>query len=307
MVQPAIHQNTGVTQQKKSDVVSDSAQVSQREVDELFQFVFKSNSDGILVSDKDGRIVLLNRNAEQFLNITPENILGRKLRLQSLVSHPNEVKISRLGKEPGIAEMRSVEVSVDSKTYRISAFHDITEFVRVREELKALSLVDELVNLCNSRGFFTLGQQQIKLSNRTGRGFYLFLFNIDNYKKAVEKFGPQGGNILIIQTAKLLKETFRTSDVIARINNEIFAVLAFEAVPENVDSIAKRLLDNLEKYNEAAGSDQSILASMGTAYYNPAQPCSIDELMGFADMLLYGQKRGAKKSALLWYLEQEKH
>jgi diguanylate cyclase (GGDEF)-like protein len=291
---------------EKSELVTDPAQMTSTEINELFQFVFKSNTDGILVSDKEGRIILLNRNAEQFFNISPENILGRKLRLQTMNKEPNEVNISRPGRDPGIAEIRSSEVKVDSKMYRISAFHDITEFVRVREELKALSLVDELVNLCNGRGFFTLGQQQVKLSNRTGHGFYLFLVNIDNYKKIVEKHGQQGGNGLIVQVARILKDTFRTSDIIARINDEIFAVLAVESEPESLDSIAKRLLSNLEEFNASVDSEQSILASMGSAYYNPAQPCSIDELMGFADMLLYGQKRGPKKSALLWYLEQEK-
>jgi diguanylate cyclase (GGDEF)-like protein len=295
-----------VKQVEKSELVSDPIRMTPAETNELFQFVFKSNTDGILVSDKEGRVILLNRNAEQFFNISPENILGRKLRLQPLNTEPNEVNISRPGKDPGIAEIRLSEVNVDSKTYRVSAFHDITEFVRVREELKALSLVDELVNLCNGRGFFTLGQQQVKFSNRTGRGFYLFLVNIDNYKKIVEKHGQQGGNGLIIQVATILKDTFRTSDIIARIGDEIFGVLAVESEPESLDSIAKRLLDNLETFNASVDPDRSILASMGSAYYNPAHPCSIDELMGFADMLLYGQKRGPKKSALLWYLEQEK-
>ena len=296
-----------VKQGDKSGVVSDPAQITSGEINELFQFVFKSNTDGILVSDKEGRIVLLNQNAEQFFNISPENILGRKLRLQSLANESSEVNISRPGKEPGIAEIRSTELKVDSKTYRISAFHDVTEFVRVREELKALSLVDELVNLCNARGFFTLGQQQVKFANRTGKGFYLLLINLDSYKKAIEKFGQQGGNRIIIQASKILEDTFRSSDIIARLKDDVFAVLAFEAQPESFDSIAKRLLDNLEKYNSEIDSDQSVLASMGSAYYDPAHPCSIDELVGFADMLLYGQKRGTRKSALLWYLEKEKH
>jgi diguanylate cyclase (GGDEF)-like protein/PAS domain S-box-containing protein len=306
-----IHSGTSEPREVKlkepSEVISDPVQITPNEMNELFQLVFKSNTDGILVSDTEGRIVLLNCNAEQFFNLSAEKILGRRLRLQNKINESNEVNILRPGKDPGIAEIRSIEVKVESRIYRISAFHDITELVRVREELRSLSLVDDLVNLCNGRGFFTLGQQQIKLSNRTGRGFYLFLANIDNYKKVTEKHGQQMGNRLIIQAAKILKDTFRTSDIVARISEETFAILAIEAEPESLDTMAKRLLSNLEIYNAAAGPDQSVLASMGTAHYNPAHPCSIDELMAFADMLLYGQKRGQQKSALLWYLEKENH
>lgn len=52
-----------------------------------------------------------------------------------------------------------------------------------------------------------------------------------------------------------------------------------------------RLQDQVDKHNNERGRRYKISISMGTAYYDPDNPCSLDQLMSRADKLMYDQKR----------------
>ena len=287
--------------EKKSTQLS--LDISEKE--RLFHSIFEFCADAILISDSDGVIRLLNHNAERLFNLPSEKIIGGKIKLLCKTEQCKEVSILRPEKDTGIAEVHSFELKLNDMTFRVSMLHDITELVRLREELRAMTFVDDLVDLCNRRGFFTLAQQQIKLANRTKRGLYLFLINVDNVKQVSDGNGEKAADSMIVRAAQIIKDTFRKSDIVARVSKETFAVLALEAQGGSTDVIGKRLQGNLEKYNAGVSPECALLASMGTAYYDPSRPCSIDTLFGYADMLLYKQRNDKRKSALLWYLEKD--
>lgn len=57
-----------------------------------------------------------------------------------------------------------------------------------------------------------------------------------------------------------------------------------------------RLQDKVDKHNNERDRRYKISISMGTAYYDPENPCSLDELMSRADKLMYDQKRSKNPS-----------
>ena len=270
---------------------------------ELLRRIFEFSADAIMVSDNEGKIRLLNRSAAHLFNLPAEKMVGQTISPKPSSSESIEVTLTRPDKDSGIAEVRSVEFKLSGNTMCVSTLRDVTELVRLREELRALSVVDELIGLCNRRGFFMFAQQQLKMANRNKKGLYLLLMGVDNLAQAKNNGDEQSANRLLIRMSKILRDTFRKSDIIARISEETFAVLAIEAQIGGTDAMAGRLAGNLEKYNIQAAVEDRLMASMGSAYYNPEQPCSLDELMGLADMLLQRQQRGERQSALIWYLE----
>jgi diguanylate cyclase (GGDEF)-like protein len=274
------------------------------EGNELFRLIFEGSADAIFVLDREGTVRLLNSGAERLLGRPAKQVMGHKFGLPFRIDEPKEVTISRPGKDTGIAEIRSIEVELHGETFYITSLRDVTEMVRLREELRALALVDELVGLCNRRGFFVLAQQQLKLASRAKNWLFLLLVNLDNLKRVQDTFGQQASDRLLVDAAAILKDTFRKSDIIARVSEETFAILAIETQHDGATIMATRLRKNIEEYNAKVGPDRALLASMGIANYEPEHPCSLDELMGNADLLLYGQKRGRQKSALLWYTEK---
>jgi diguanylate cyclase (GGDEF)-like protein/PAS domain S-box-containing protein len=168
---------------------------------------------------------------------------------------------------------------------------DITERKHAEESLLALSLVDHLTGLYNRRGFSALAQQELKKANRIKRGMLLLFADVDDLKKINDSLGHQEGDLALIDTANLLKDTFREPDIIARIGGDEFVVLAAETPATSADILTARLKEHLKSSNKKGGHRYKLSISMGIVQYNPEQPCSIDELLSRADKMMYEQKR----------------
>jgi PleD family two-component response regulator len=112
---------------------------------------------------------------------------------------------------------------------------------RMQEQIRSLSLVDELTGLYNRRGFLTLASQQLKLAHRLKKRMLLVFADLDGMKRINDTLGHQEGDKALIEIAKILKETFRESDIIARLGGDEFVVLTLEKSVSSDDAITKRL------------------------------------------------------------------
>ena len=159
-----------------------------------------------------------------------------------------------------------------------------------------LSIRDDLTGLYNRRGFFILTEQQLKLSMRTRKGLLLFLADLDGLKQINDVHGHMEGDRAIKAAADILCKTFRTSDIVTRIGGDEFAVAAVEAQPSCQPQIVMRLREAIETHNESSRAAYGISLSMGSAYFNPDEPVSVESLLNAADQALYAQKRAQQKA-----------
>jgi diguanylate cyclase (GGDEF)-like protein len=163
---------------------------------------------------------------------------------------------------------------------------------RMQENIRSLSLVDELTGLYNRRGFLTLASQQLKLANRLKKRMLLIFADLDGMKRINDTLGHQEGDKALIEIAKILKETFRESDIIARLGGDEFVVLTLEKSVSSDDAITKRLQERLNSQNAHGNRHYCLSLSLGVAHHDPEHSCSIDELLAKADLSMYQQKRG---------------
>jgi diguanylate cyclase (GGDEF)-like protein len=167
----------------------------------------------------------------------------------------------------------------------------------MEEKLRVLSFVDDLTGLHNRRGFLTLAEQQVKIANRTKGKMLLIFIDLDHMKWINDTYGHPQGDQALREMATILRETFRESDIIARMGGDEFAVLTIEGVGESEDLLTARLLENIACHNNGKGNPNLKLSiSMGTATYDPRSSCLIDELLGRADQSMYEQKRMKQKN-----------
>ena len=233
----------------------------------------------------------LNPAAEHLFGRTSEQMVGKSFGFPMAFGIPLELNILRPGQESRVAEMRVAKIAQQNETLYMANLRDITELVRLREELRTMALIDDLTGLNNRRGFSTLGQQQLKLSNRTKRGMFLLFGDLDNLKWINDTFGHHEGDQALIETANIYRETFRQSDIIARVGGDEFAVLAVEAYRDSSDILAARLHESLRTHNAQRNRRYKLSISVGLDYYDPTCPCSIDELLDRADRSMYEQKQ----------------
>ncbi len=169
---------------------------------------------------------------------------------------------------------------------------------RLQMELHRLALTDPLTGLYSRRGFLTLADQQLKAMERTKRGLILLFADLDGLKQINDTFGHEEGDTALVQTAALLKQTFRGSDIVARLGGDEFVVLAAEAAQESAAVMTARLQRCFEEYNTQGKHPYQLFVSVGVAVADPLQPPSLEALMNKADQHLYEQKRVRKQLSI---------
>ncbi len=169
---------------------------------------------------------------------------------------------------------------------------------RKEDELREMSLTDELTGLHNRRGFFTLADQQLKIANRSKKAMSLLYADLDGLKIINDTFGHDEGDRALVETAALLRDAFRESDIIARIGGDEFVVLTVDIGDVKQDSLISRVQEKFDARN-AAGHVKFVLSiSQGIACYDPEDPCSVLDLVNQADKRMYDEKIAKKAGRL---------
>ena len=162
---------------------------------------------------------------------------------------------------------------------------------RLLAEIRELSLTDDLTRLYNRHGFFTLGEQQLKLAMRARQRLALFYADLDGLKQINDRLGHREGDRAIRDAADLLRGTFRGTDIQARIGGDEFVVLALDVDAARAEIILRRLRHNVD--TRSAAHDRSYRLSLSTGHIlsDPAAPTSIEHLLKQADAAMYVRKR----------------
>lgn len=157
-------------------------------------------------------------------------------------------------------------------------------------ELRSLALTDDLTGFYNRRAFLALATQQLRVAIRKGQGLLLFFADVDFLKEINDTCGHREGDLALVRTADALEQTFRSSDILARLSGDEFAAFALETSSQSEDVILRRLEKNLKASN-AGETRYELSLSVGAARFDPKNPVSLGELLTQADQSMYKQKR----------------
>jgi diguanylate cyclase (GGDEF)-like protein/PAS domain S-box-containing protein len=181
----------------------------------------------------------------------------------------------------------------------VSSWQDITRkriversLNRSRKVLKDASLRDELTGVYNRRGFLELMEHQRLLSRRQEQAIGLLYIDLDGFKMINDQYGHKVGDQAIGDTADIIRRTFRTSDIVARMGGDEFVVAAIDSEKEGLTLITRRLKENFDRYNAARGADQpSLKYSVGGVLVHPDEKADLGSLIEKADRLMYRHKK----------------
>ncbi len=154
--------------------------------------------------------------------------------------------------------------------------------VALQESLREASIKDELTGLCNRKGFSVLAEQQLKLARRYKKGIYALYAVLGSVGAGEDASGAREADQALIDMSGILKATFREADVIARIGRSEFVVVPAALEGDDVKMAANLLQMNLDRYN-ARKAGGELIVCLGIAYYDPDNPCSVEELISQAN------------------------
>jgi diguanylate cyclase (GGDEF)-like protein/PAS domain S-box-containing protein len=280
------------------------------ESEERYRTAIEYSNDGVAIL-RNGRHVYVN---QKFLEIygydMPDEVIGkpieftvhpddrqtvieRNLKRQKGENAPSKYEFKGVRKDGAIVyiEISGIRITSQGEPATLAYHRDITKRKAMEEKLRAISITDELTGLYNRRGFFLLSQQQLKLARRSGKNALLFFADLDKLKWINDTIGHQEGDVALIETARVLKHTFRESDIISRMGGDEFAVLAIDINDETAEILLGRLQTLLNADNAQETRKYTLSLSVGVAQYEPADPVSLDVLVSRADVLMYEEKR----------------
>ena len=158
-------------------------------------------------------------------------------------------------------------------------------------ELHALSQTDELTGLYNRRAFMTLGDHQIRTARRQKDSVTLAFADLDGLKAINDKCGHMWGDFALKDIANVLKNTFRESDVIARIGGDEFAILWISRTPLSSEGLQARLKAGLDACAFSETRPYRLSLSIGFSHYPGGFEESLADMLFETDQRMYADKR----------------
>jgi two-component system cell cycle response regulator len=190
--------------------------------------------------------------------------------------------------------IRSGAADFIKKPFTVQELLVRVKHAKLQDHLRELSITDSLTGLSNRRGFFAFAQQQMKHARRNGERMALLFADLDELKIINDTFGHVAGDRALADAARIFVETFRDSDIIARMGGDEFAVILGNASDSGIENVRNRLEKHLEKYNSRRDGSFRLAVSMGLTIFDPAKPVTVDELIRQADARMYEQKQQKK-------------
>lgn len=162
---------------------------------------------------------------------------------------------------------------------------------RNAEQLQNLSLIDELTGLRNRRGFFELAQQTLKLAKREQYEMALFFMDLNGLKAINDTLGHLVGDRALRDVSSVLRETFRGSDILARIGGDEFVALAHVHSARDIETLCARLRQHLKDFNTSRERPYEIDMSIGATVVDARSDEPLEKLIERADAEMYREKR----------------
>ncbi len=167
------------------------------------------------------------------------------------------------------------------------------ELAARNEQLRRLTLIDELTGIGNRRAFDGTLSRMVDHCRRYDHPFSLLMIDIDRFKAYNDTLGHTAGDEALRSVAELIKNNVRTADLAFRYGGEEFACILPETDAEGGATVAERLRDGIEQNglphpdNPPAGC---VTVSCGVATYSGDARGSANDLIRLADEALYRAK-----------------
>ncbi|MCD4689818.1 MAG: diguanylate cyclase [Desulfuromonadaceae bacterium] len=231
--------------------------------------------------DGEGRILYWNRTAEKLYGFAKEEVLGQKVtseqmgyalhrQFQQVLRNPpivGEEQVwegevpNRLGQQKSVLSfVMPVGGSQQASEYmRMDV--DISQNKRMEQELDFSSSHDQLTGLCNRNCF---EQEMIRLEKSGDVCQGVIVCDLDGLKLINDTMGHQAGDALLIAAANILQRLFRSSDMVARVGGDEFAILLSTGGRTDVATAAGRIEEHVAHHNRTS-PDLPLSLSVGFA------------------------------------------
>lgn len=289
----------------------------------LFQKVFEGSEEGIMITDPNKTILLVNSAFTKVLGYTIDELLGetpKKLAsghhdrsfyaaMWSSINHfghwHGEIWNRRKTGEifPEWLAISAVNDLAGNTTHYIGIFSDISERKNAEEQIRHLSSHDVLTGLPNRMLLKDRLENAIAFAVRARCKVALLSLDLDQFKMLNDSLGHAAGDDLLRCVTSQLKNCVRDTDTLCRSGgDEFFIALANMPDTDSISTMVDEILEQISKPFVLEGRHLSLSCSIGVAVY-PDDGGDFETLMKRADKAMY-QAKDAGRNTYRYFTEQ---
>ncbi|MEK4485459.1 EAL domain-containing protein [Psychrobacillus sp. FSL H8-0484] len=289
----------------------------------LVETIFHSTTEGIMITDAEMRISLVNSAFESLTGYKMEEVRGKTPKL--LQSGKQDAsyykKMWEDLKNKGVwrgeiwnrrkngdiyPEILTITSMVDTEgklTNYFGIFSDISNKKVIEKELEELTLTDHLTSISNRSSFNELLFNLITDSKNSPSKHAILFIDLDRFKQINETLGNEVGDLLLIEVANRINTVVRDSDIFARYGGDEF-LLAINSMEHQKEAVhfAKDIIKKLNKPFYINEDEIYITSSIGISIY-PQDGVEVEELIHKADKAMYFAKQNGRNQYAFYFEE----
>ena len=283
------------------------------DIADSFHCLFQMIEDCIYIHRMDGRIVAVNNAVLKTHDLKEEDFIGKTPEDFAVPGYNDMENIREywwkcLQGEPQRFEFWSQtlegrvfpkEVIINCGNYAgekviIAVARDITHRKELEDQLRHLADNDELTALYNRRVFFEMSEKAVSYCKRYEKPLSCLIVDLDHFKQINDSFGHPGGDVVLKSFGRLLANSARASDIVARIGGEEFAIVMPRTNLQQATHWAESLTKTLsEKTFSIEQEKLRVSVSIGISTLDE-EVSDITALIKMADRALYQAKAAGR-------------
>ena len=287
-----------------------------RKSEERYREILETIEDGYYEVDLEGNITFCNEMAAKLVGYSLEEFLGMSYR--QLYKDPDLVyrtfnRVYRTGKPDRSFTLEMihkhgkkvyVELSIaiiknknGEKTGFRGISRDVTERILFEEQLKYLSFHDQLTGVYN-RAYFE--EELNRLNHSRKYPVTVISADLDDLKLINDTLGHYTGDLMIKAAATVIKNSLRSSDMVARVGGDEFVAILPGTDSTGAQKVLDRIYQEIENYNKS-NPQQKLSLSIGWATAS-GPGTSLLNVYKNADDLMYNNKKYKNNFNVLYTL-----
>jgi diguanylate cyclase (GGDEF)-like protein len=190
----------------------------------------------------------------------------------------------------GVCDIADIERKMSRAKQYITEAQPVLEAKRLMKTLKESAFRDALTGLYNRRFLEESFENVAAGILRRGTVLGLMMCDLDFFKRTNDEYGHDVGDIILKETASIIRTAVRNSDIAIRFGGEEFLVMLMDIKPEEAVIIGEKIREKIEgtKVKITGGFIQKTISIGVSEFPNDTQ--NFWEAIKFADVALYKAK-----------------
>jgi len=174
---------------------------------------------------------------------------------------------------------------------RMLMLEDFAVLVEHELSMTQMAMSDELTELANRRALLLQSEYHLSIHKRTFRPVTLIFMDLNDFKPINDNYGHAEGDLALKAFASGMRDSFRDTDILARIGGDEFIVLQYNASEKTSIQPLERLQNYLSNWCDQEKKAYNLRFSYGIVEFDPKTHQNVEAMLVEADAKMYEYKK----------------